>query len=118
MPGKPATVDAYLARLPDDQRVALEALRATIKAAAPKAEECLSYGVCAFRQSGILVGFGATRTHCAFYLFSGSIVAEHESALAGYDTSKGTVRFQPSKPLPKGLVRTLVKARLAENAKG
>ena len=115
MAGKPTTHDEYLAALGEDTRAALERLRKTIHAAAPKAEECISYGICAFRQNGMLVGYGATATHCAFYLMSGSAVETHKELLAGYDTGKGTVRFRPGKPLPVALVRKLVRARLAEN---
>ena len=111
----PTSVDEYLARLPADQRTALHALRTVIRRAAPDAEERLSYGICAFRDGGMLVGFGATRTHCALYLMSGRTVAEHAQLLEGYDTSKGTIRFTPDAPLPAALVRRLVKARLAEN---
>jgi uncharacterized protein YdhG (YjbR/CyaY superfamily) len=111
---KPGTIDEYLAALPDDQRVALEELRKTIKAAAPKAEECISYGLAAFRHGRMLVALGATPKHCAFYLMS-STVADRFPLLKKYDTSKGTIRFQPDKPLPKPLVRKLVKARLLEN---
>ena len=113
---KPKTIDDYLARLDPDQRAALQKLRQTIQAAAPRAEECLSYSLPAFRQDGPLVAFGATRAHCAFYLMSATTVAAHQQALQGYDTSKGTIRFQPAQPLPAALVRRLVKARLAENA--
>ena len=112
---KPTTIDEYLADLPDDQRQALEKLRKTIKSVAPKAEECISYGLAAFRLNGMLVGFGATTNHCAFYLMSGSTVKDHKEELKGYDTSKGTIRFQPDKPLPTALVKKLVKARIAEN---
>ena len=115
MPGKPATIDEYLATLPDDQRAALQKLRKTIAAAAPKAEECISYSVPAFRLNGPLVGFGAKANHCAFYLMSGSTVAAHAAELEGYETSKGTIRFKPDKPLPAALVRKLVKARVTEN---
>ena len=110
------TIDEYLAALSDDKRAALEKLRKTIRAAAPKAEECISYQIPAYRQDGMLVGFGATGNHCAFYLMSSSIVEAHKEELNDYDTSKGTIRFQPDKPLPVGLVRKLVKARIAENA--
>jgi uncharacterized protein YdhG (YjbR/CyaY superfamily) len=111
----PTSVDDYLARLPADQRSALQALRTVIRRAAPDAEERLSYGICAFRDGGMLVGFGATRTHCALYLMSGRTAAEHAPLLEGYDTSKGTIRFTPDTPLPAALVTRLVKARLAEN---
>jgi len=115
---KPRTIDEYLATLSDDKRAALEKLRKTIRAAAPKAEECISYGLAAFRLNGRpLVAFGATAKHCAFYLMSGSTVAAHKDELKDYDTSKGTIRFQPDNPLPAALVRKLVKARIAENEK-
>ena len=115
MAAKPKTIDEYLATLSDDKRAALEKLRKTIRAVAPKAEECISYQLPAFRQNGMLVAFGATANHCAFYLMSSITVEEHKDELKGYDTSKGTIRFQADKPLPGALVRKLVKARIAEN---
>ncbi|HJS47153.1 MAG TPA: DUF1801 domain-containing protein [Gemmatimonadales bacterium] len=108
-------VDAYLAGLGDPQRTALEGLRKAIRAAAPLAEECISYQLPAFRYHGVLVGFGAAANHCALYLMSGTVVAAHRAELADYDVSKGTVRFDPARPLPAALVRRLVKARIAEN---
>ncbi len=112
---KPETIDDYLDRVPADKRAVLEKLRKTIKAAAPKAQECISYQIPAFRLNGVLVGFGASVDHCAFYPFSGTIVGAHKAELKGYETSKGTIRFHPDKPLPATLVRKIVKARLAEN---
>jgi uncharacterized protein YdhG (YjbR/CyaY superfamily) len=114
MAGKPKTIDDYLAALSDDKRAALEKLRKTIRAAAPKAEECISYSLPAFRLNGMLVAFGATANHCAFYLMSSTTVEDHKDELKGYDTSKGTIRFEADKPLPAALVRKLVKARIAE----
>ena len=117
MADKPRTIDEYLAAVSDDKRAALEKLRKIIRAAAPKAEECISYQLAAFRLDGkMLVSFGATAKHCAFYLMSSSTVEAHEAELEGYDTSKGTIRFQADKPLPAALVRKLIKARIAENA--
>src|SRR3954447_20303885 len=116
MPSKSKTIDGYLAKLSDDKRAALQRLRKIIHAAAPKAEECISYQLPAFRLNGMLVAFGASARHCAFYLMSASTVAAHEKELADYDTSKGTIRFLPDEPLPTTLVRKLVKARIAENA--
>ena len=115
MAGKPKTIDEYLAALSADKRAALENLRKTIRAAAPKAEECISYQLPAFRQNGMLVAFGATSKHCAFYLMSSSTVQAHQEELKDYDTSKGTIRFQADKPLPAALVGKLVKARITEN---
>lgn len=114
--GKPRakTVDDFLATLSDEKRAALMKLRNTIKAAVPDAEERISYGIPAFRLGGkFFVGFGASARHCAFY--PGALpIATHERELKNYDTSKGTIRFQPEKPLPAALVRKLVKTRLAE----
>jgi uncharacterized protein YdhG (YjbR/CyaY superfamily) len=112
---KPKTIDEYLEGLPADKRSALEKLRKTIRAAAPKAEECISYGIPAFRQNGVLEGFGASANHCSFFPFNSTTVAAHKEELKGYETSKGTIHFQPEKLLPAALVRKLVKARLAEN---
>jgi uncharacterized protein YdhG (YjbR/CyaY superfamily) len=86
-----------------------------IRAAAPEAEECISYGMPAFRQGRMLVAFAAAAKHCSFFPMSGKTVAAHADLLAPYDTSKGTIRFPPEKPLPAALVRRLVKARLEEN---
>ena len=114
----PKTIDEYLAGVNADQRAALEKLRQTIRAVAPQAEECLSYGLAAFRLNGRpLVAFGATANHCAFYPMSSTTVEAHRAELDGYDTSKGTIRFQPDDPLPAVLVRKMVKARIAENAR-
>ena len=114
---KPRTVDEYLEGVSDDKRDALERLRATIRAAAPKAEEYIAYQLPAFRLDGKpLVAFGATATHCAFYPMTGTTVDAFKKELKGYETGKGTIRFQAAKPLPATLVRKLVKARIAENA--
>jgi uncharacterized protein YdhG (YjbR/CyaY superfamily) len=115
---KEKTFDAYLETLDANSRAALEKLRKAIKAAAPLAEECVSYGLAAFKLDGKpLVALGATANHCAFYLMSGSTVAAHEDELAKYDTSKGTIRFPANNPLPGSLVKKLVKARIEENTK-
>ena len=109
------TIDEYLAALDDSQRTALEKLRKMIRAAAPRAEECISYGVPAFRLNGLLVAFGARPNHLAFYPMSANTVADYKDELKDYLTSKGTIRFQPDKPLPATLVRKLVRSRIAEN---
>jgi uncharacterized protein YdhG (YjbR/CyaY superfamily) len=116
MKGKPATIDEYLAALSDDKRIALQKLRRIIRRAAPKAEECISYQIPAFRQNGMLVGFGASSNHCAFYPMNSTTVKNFKEELEDYETSKGTIRFQPEKPLPAALIVKLVKARIKENA--
>ena len=111
---KPKTIAEYLAGVSPDKRAALQKLRKAIKAAAPKAEECISYGIPAFRLEGkVLVWFAAATNHCSFFP-GAAAVANHADALEKYDTSKGTVRFLPDKPLPVSLVRRLVKVRIAE----
>jgi len=117
--GKPSNVDAYLAALGADQRGALEKLRRTIRRAAPAAEECISYQLPAFRLEGrVLVAFGARPGHCAFYPMSPATLDAHRDALEGYETSKGTIRFSPDRPLPANLVRQMVRARIAESRRG
>jgi uncharacterized protein YdhG (YjbR/CyaY superfamily) len=116
MSGKPKTIDEYLAPLNHEKRAALEKLRRAITSAAPKAKECISYGVPGFRLDGrLLVAFGAAANHCAFY--PGACPIEtHKDELEAYDTSKGTIRFQADSPLLASLVRKLVETRIAEYA--
>jgi uncharacterized protein YdhG (YjbR/CyaY superfamily) len=110
----PKTIDDYLATVSDEHRVALEKLRKQIKAAAPRAEECISYQMPAFRQDGALVWFGAAKNHCAFYPGS-TAIETHKNELKDFELSKGTIRFQPNRPIPAGLVRKIVKERVAAN---
>jgi uncharacterized protein YdhG (YjbR/CyaY superfamily) len=113
---RPRTIDEYLASAKADQRAALEKLRRTIRAVAPKAEECISYGLAAFRLDGRpLVAFGAWSEHCAFYPMSSATLRAFRDQLKGHETSKGTIRFSPDRPLPAALVKKLVMARIAEN---
>jgi uncharacterized protein YdhG (YjbR/CyaY superfamily) len=115
MTARPATIDEYLAGVRPEHRAALKRLRKSISASAPEAEECISYGLPAFRLDGrVLVYFGAAAKHCSFFPGSGTAVAAHAHLLKGYDTSKGTIRFQPGKPIPAALIRILVKARIDE----
>jgi uncharacterized protein YdhG (YjbR/CyaY superfamily) len=114
---KPTTIDEYLDGANPYQRTTLEKLRRTIHAAAPGAEECISYGLAAFRlKKRPLVAFGSWANHCAFYPMSGRTLKSLQGQLKGFETSKGTIRFTPEKPLPVPLVKKLVKARIAELA--
>ena len=111
----PTSIDEYLAGVSDEKRAALQQLRKTILGVIPKAEECISYQMPAFRHEGrVLVYFAAAANHCAFY--PGGMVNEFKDDLEGYETSKGTIRFQPERPIPASLVRRIVKARMAQNA--
>lgn len=112
---KAASIDAYLSSVPRDKRAALEKLRQQIKAAAPGAEEVISYSLPAFRLNGkVIAGFGASAAHCTFYPFSGSVVAAHVEDLEAFELSKGAVKFDASKPLPARIVKKLVQARIEE----
>jgi uncharacterized protein YdhG (YjbR/CyaY superfamily) len=109
-------IDGILAALPADQRAALQQLRETIAAVAPDAVEAMSYGAPAFRyRDHPLVSYAAAKAHCAFYVMSPDVIVNHEADLQGFDTSKGTVRFTPDKPLSGELVAKLVQARMAES---
>ncbi len=112
----PKTVDAYLARVPPKHRAALKQLRKTIKAAAPKAEEVISYGMPAFRQDGGLVCYAAFKDHCS--LFPGSLdrLRALSAEIKPFEAGRGTLQFTPEWPIPSRLVTRIVKVRLAENA--
>jgi uncharacterized protein YdhG (YjbR/CyaY superfamily) len=112
---KPQTIDEYLATATPDQRRTLAKLRKTIHAVAPKVEECISYGIPAFRLNGrSLVFFGAWANHCSFYPGSSTTLKNFRDDLKDFQVSKGTIRFSPDNPLPLALVKKLVKARIAE----
>lgn len=106
--------DAYLAKLSADKRATLEKVRQAIRAAAPNAEERLSYGMPAFVQGKPIAGYSASATHCSYFPMSGAITAQLADELSKYEISKGGFRFPIGKPPPATLIRKLVKARLAE----
>jgi uncharacterized protein YdhG (YjbR/CyaY superfamily) len=106
--------DAYLAKLSPEKRATLEKVRKAIRAAAPDAEEGMSYGMPAFIRGKPIAGYAAAANHCSYYPMSGAITAALASELKSYDTSKGAIRFPIGKPPPAALIRKLVKARLAE----
>jgi uncharacterized protein YdhG (YjbR/CyaY superfamily) len=91
-------------------------LRRTIHAVAPAAEECISYGIPAFKLDGMLVGFAAHANHCALYAWNATTIADFAGELEAFDTSKGTIRFTPDRPLPEAFVRRLVEAKVLKNA--
>ena len=112
---KPSSVEGYLSALPEDKRAVLEELRETIRAAAPMATEKISYGMPAFHHRGNLVYYAAFKEHCSFFPASKKVVADHADDLAGFEMSKGTIRFPVDKPLPAKLVKQMVEERVAEN---
>ena len=108
-------IDATLAALPPDQRAALQSLREAIAAAAPEAEEAISYGMPAFRYHGrSLVSYAAFKAHCSFFPMSAVMIEAHADELTGFATAKGTLRFTPEHPLPSDLVERLVRERMAQ----
>lgn len=109
-------IDAIHAALPPSVRKVLESIRRAVHAAAPGAEEFLTYGMPAVRYEGKpLVAWRAAPKHCAFHPLSGQTVAACADLLGDFDTSPGTVRFAPDRPLPAALVRRMVALRIAEN---
>lgn len=110
----PKTVDEYLAAVPPEFRVALQRLRRTIRSVAPDAEEVLSYGMPAFRQHRILVYFAAFSDHCSLFIGSAEVRRQFSAELKRFQTGKGTLRFTPDRPLPAGLVKRIVRARVVE----
>jgi uncharacterized protein YdhG (YjbR/CyaY superfamily) len=108
------SVDQYIALQPTEVREKLEKLRQVIMKAAPNAEEVISYMMPAYKFHGVLVYFGAYKTHIGFYP-TGRGISAFQKELSTYEGSKGTVRFPIDKPLPLGLIGKMVKFRVKEN---
>ena len=105
-------VDEYLATLDEPKRGTLERLRKTILEIVPKAEQCISYGMPAFRLDGkVVAGFAAFKNHLSYFPHSGSVLPELADDLVGYAASKGTLQFGVDEPLPKALVKKLIAVR-------
>ncbi len=107
-------IDAHLARANPKSRAPLQVLRKQIHAIVPDVEECISYRIPAFRLDGrIVAGFQATSSGCSYYPFSGRTLRTLERDVAAYSQTKSALHFGPE-PLPVGLVRKLLKTRMAE----
>jgi uncharacterized protein YdhG (YjbR/CyaY superfamily) len=106
-------IDEYIARYPEEVQVKLQKLRETIRKAAPKATEAISYGIPTFKYLGNLVHFGGFKQHLSFFP-GASGVAAFEKELGDYETSKGTIQLPLDKALPLKLVRDIVKFRVAQ----
>jgi uncharacterized protein YdhG (YjbR/CyaY superfamily) len=108
-------VDRYLEALEEPKRGTLEALRTSILKVVPEAEQAISYGMPAFKVEGKAVaGFAAFKHHLSYLPHSGSVLATLADDVAAYETSKGSLRFPVDKPLPRQLVKKLVRARMRE----
>ena len=111
----PTSVEEYMAGVPEEYRAALEKLRETIKAVAPEATETISYQMPAFKDHGrLLVSYAAFKDHYSLFPMSGDVIAAIGDELKPYASGRGTIRFDPSKPLPVALVKKVVKVRLQE----
>ena len=110
------SIDEYIATFPEDTQKILKELRKTIKAAAPKAEEKISYQMPTFALHGNLVHFAAFKNHIGFYP-TPSGIQEFKDELSKYEGAKGSVQFPIDKPLPLKLISKIVKFRVAENIK-
>ncbi len=108
------TIDEYIATFPEDVQALLQAVRATIHAAAPDAEERISYNMPAFAQEGNLVYFAALKNHIGFYPTSNGIAA-FQQEISAYESSKGAVKFPKDQPMALDLITRIVQFRVTEN---
>jgi uncharacterized protein YdhG (YjbR/CyaY superfamily) len=108
-------IDSYLAGMDEPKRSTLQQLRLSVLDVIPEADECISYGMPAFKVKGKTVaGFAAFKNHLSYLPHSGSVLPALEAELAGYDATKGSLHFAVTEPLPPDLVRKLVTTRLQE----
>jgi uncharacterized protein YdhG (YjbR/CyaY superfamily) len=108
-------VDEYLRGVEEPKRSTLETMRRTILEIVPDAEQLLSYRVPAFRVQGkTIAGFAAFKDHLSYLPFSGSVLPQLADELTGYTMTKSALHFPVDRPLPKALVKKLIRMRLAE----
>ncbi len=112
----PQNIDEYIAGFPDDVQLILQKIRATIRAAAPNAEETIKYQMPTFMLKGNLVHFGAFKKHIGFYPVPSGIEA-FKKELSVYAGGKGSVQFPFDKPMPYDLISKIVQFRVQENLK-
>jgi uncharacterized protein YdhG (YjbR/CyaY superfamily) len=118
MKGKAAakTVDEYLSDIPEPAQSTLRHVRAVIQSIVPaETVEVISYGIPMFKFRGMLLGYAAFKKHCSLFPTGSGVLDRFEKELKGYRTSKGTIQFPSDRPLPDGLVKKIVKARVKEN---
>ncbi len=111
---EPQTIDEYIAGFPPDVQAILQQVRATIKEAAPGAEETIKYRMPTFLLNGNLVYFAGFKNHIGFYPIPTGI-EKFQKELSKYKTAKGSVQFPLDQPMPLGLIRKIVKFRVKEN---
>ncbi|RIV27016.1 hypothetical protein DYU11_01475 [Fibrisoma montanum] len=116
MTSKPNTIDEYIAAFPTDVQTVLQQVRATIRKAAPDAQETIKYAMPTYVLDGNLVYFAAFQYHIGFYATPTGNEAFTED-LSGYKTGKGSIQFPLSQPMPLDLITRIVRFRVAENQK-
>ncbi|WP_345296992.1 DUF1801 domain-containing protein [Candidatus Villigracilis affinis] len=107
-------IDDYIATFPKGTQTVLKKLRATIRKAAPKAEETINYQIPTFTLQGNLVHFAAFKNHIGFYP-TPSGIEKFKEELSVYEGAKGSVKFPLDKPIPYALITKIVKFRVQEN---
>ncbi len=112
---KAKSVSEYFQALPKEQKTALNNIRKTIISSAPDAAEKISYGMPIFFYGGMLVGYAAFKGHLSFFVMSAKTMKKFEKELKPFKASTGTLYFSLEHPIPKTLVKKIVKARLKEN---
>jgi uncharacterized protein YdhG (YjbR/CyaY superfamily) len=109
------SIDEYLATVPASHRAALKRVRAIVRKAYPAAEEGFYYHLPAFRLNGkAFVAFRSSKAHCSLHPLSGTVLPSLKSKLAGFEFSRGTLRFTPEKPVPESLLRAILRVRAKE----
>jgi len=110
----PETVDQYIAAFPADVKKRMQQLRKTIKAAAPKADEMISYQMPGYKHFGMLVYFAAYKNHIGFYPGAGGVL-EFYKKLSSFKSAKGSVQFPHDRPIPYDMISKIVKFRVKQN---
>lgn len=107
-------IDEYIASFPEEIQKKLNDMRATVKKAAPNAEEAIKYAIPTLVFHGNLVHFAAFKNHIGFYPAPSGIIA-FKKELSAYESSKGAIKFPMDAPLPLTLITKIVKFRVMEN---
>ena len=111
----PKTVDDYIASFPDSAQACLRKMRATIKRAAPGAQETISYGIPTLKLNGSLIYFAGFKAHLSIYPITATIRNQFKKELSPYLSGEGTAKFRLDEPIPYRLIEQIVKFRVKEN---
>ena len=109
------TVIDYLNMLPDNLYLPLENIRQIIKSLVPDVDETIRYMIPVYKHKGLLVGYGAAKNKCSFFVMSTAVLKDFEEELKDFETTDVSIRFKIDKPIPNDLITRIVMARVAEN---